>query len=282
MADTIYNIRASADGNQHSRHPAGDFVQGGGGGGGGAGTQPPLVVLPQNRFWYGDSQIRGRANGLTTSNRSAFIALWDATTTAPQTNSYDGSGGRGLQDTFLALQGAWGTSSTPRPGPEWVHFVETGGQDEPGQATPAEWGDTLEWGVRWIRAKSPNCIISTETQFSFGREGEAGRDWTNYKTELYARAQKLRNDGITVHVVDNDGRIKALQSKLGAPAVWYQPGDPLNRQYHFTDVGNLMTAMAIFWQFGYSVNDLDLSPILAEGYVTLAQANACFDVLNGV
>lgn len=283
MADTIYNIRASADGNQYSINPAGNYVPGAGGGGGG--SQPPMVVLPTNRFWYGDSQISGRANGLTRSNREAFMALWAATTTEPQNNSFSGIGGRSLLGTFQALQGAWGTSSTVRPGPEWLHFVETGSQnpnDAPGQATAAEWGNTFDSFVRWVRAKSPNCIISTETQFSFGREGEIYRDWTPYRTELYNRAQALKNDGITVHVVDNDGRIKALQSKLGAAAVWYQPGDPLNRQYHFTDVGNLMTAIAIFWQLGYSVMDLDFSTILAEGNVTLSQLNACLDVINGV
>lgn len=283
MANVTFSIRVSPNGKQHASHPAGDFGVTTGGGGGGGGTppqQPSIVILPQNRFWLGDSQIRGRANGLTVSNGSAFAALWTSTMSDPQTNTTWGIGGRSLLGHLAYIQSQWGTSTVQRPGPEWVHWVETGEQNLDGQRTPAEYQTSVLTLCRWLKQKSPNCLISCETPFSFGRESEAYRNWSAYVPALYAARDILASEDITLHVVDNNGRILALCQKLGNPAVYYVPPDP--RQYHFTDVGNLMTAMAIYWQLGYSVEDLDITPILNEGYVSLAQYTACLDVFRGV
>lgn len=246
-------------------------------------VQPARVELPADQYWLGDSQITGRAAGLAQSNQTAFHALWESFHDQSWNTSITpmAKGGRGLQGHMEALQALWGRDAEPRPGPEWVHIVESGDQNEPGQQTPRQYGDTLVTFMRWLKRASPDAIVSVETPFSFGRESvlfDEGRDWTAHRTELLARVETLKKEGIRVHVVDTDHRIRALERKLGPEAVWYQPGTPA--QYHFTEVGNLMTALTIYWHLGYDVNAINFQPILDEGMITQSQIDACLSVLN--
>lgn len=244
-------------------------------------SQPARVDLPANQYWLGDSQITGRANGLAQSNETAFHTLWASVNADPWNTSIPllAKGGRGLQGHWEALQARWGARM--RTEPEWVHIVETGDQLEPGQRTAREYGDTFEAFMRWLFKASPQVVVSIETPFSFGRESlffNEGRDWTSYRVELLDRAKKLQEEGIMVHVVDTDHRIRALERLLSPGAVWFQPGTPA--QYHFTEVGNLMTALSIYWHLGYDVNTINFQPLLEEGIITPSQIHACLTVLN--
>jgi len=245
-------------------------------------TLPPFVSLPANRYFLGDSQVSGHGVGnLTTNNWTAFNSMYITLGLGvTPNNTFNGVGGRGLYDTRLYHYGLWGASGAPRSGPEWVHFVETGGQDEPGQLTATQFGDTFEAYCRWIKLRSPNCIISTETPFSFGREAEPGRDWTLYGVEQAERIDILALDGIQVYLVDNNAGILALQNKLTPAQVWYQDGHP--SEFHFTDLGNIMTGLLMLKTFGHDIYSVDFTAILAQGNVTQSQIDKCYEVLNGV
>lgn len=273
MADVLYTIIPSANGAQHSTHPLGDFD---------ANQQPPQIAVPVNQYWYGDSQINGRGYGsLTTSNVTAFRAFWSNFFSSSVNTSIPtgGVGGRGLQATINALLSVWNQQGSGiRPGPEWVHFVETGDQNQDGQRTATDYANTVEWAIRAIRAKSPNCLISTETPFSFGREGEQWRDWTTYKTAMLERIALLNTEGFNVRVVDNDGYINALEGIIPANQIWYPAGHTY--AYHFTDVGNLMTAVGIWWTLGYDISQLNFASILAQGFVTQTHVDAILQVIN--
>lgn len=243
-------------------------------------VQPALVSLPDARFMIGDSQVLGAASGIATSSVTAFQALWAELFAGTPTYTALGGSGRELQGHIAALQANWGVSGTPRPGPDWVHIMETGNQNMDGQRTPAEYGATWVAGVQWIVSRSPNAVMSAEIPTSFGRIGEIWRDWRAYGEELRRRVAALATQGITVHLIETDSRIRALEKKLTPAVVWYPPPD--GRQYHFTEVGNLMVAMTMLWHLGYNTNALTFTSILAEGTITQAQIDACNDVLAGV
>ena len=216
-------------------------------------------------FW-GDSQTDGRApaESLCSSSPEAIESVWDGTS---PTSTYDsGAGGRSLLGTATAY-GSYGSKS----GLTWVHFQESGDQNETGQTTSAEFVATFEAFVRDIDADSPSAIISCETAFSFGREAEAHRNWDTYNTALLAKVSELAADGIPVIVADVDTKIKALQTALGDNSlVWYQTGDA--NAYHYTALGNMMVALTVWDALGYDVATLDLTGItdISSEYKTVA------------
>lgn len=244
-------------------------------------AQPSQITLPNSRLWVGDSQLLGAAPGTLTHNSVvAFNALWGTLTGVSHSDTISAVGGKGLADHRIRHEAIWGATGAPRSGPEWVHFVETGGQDEVGQFTPTQYGDTLESYVRWINTRSPNCLKSTETPTSYGRFGVAYRDWTLYAAELLHRVSVLAADGITLHVVDTNSYVLNLEEKLGYGNVWYLP--PADEQYHFKDIGNLMIAIGKLWTFGYDLSLVNFSAILSEGIITQPQIDACLDVVRGL
>lgn len=243
---------------------------------------PAFVALPSLRWFFGDSQITGWGVGTLTKNNwqafnSMYITLGLGVT--PDNRDY-GVGGRGLYGTRLAHEALWGSSGATRTVPEWVHICESGGQDEPGQLTAVQFGDTFEAYIRWIKSRSPNCIISSETAFSFGREATPGRNWYLYNSEQVERINLLAAEGITVYQVDTNAAILNLQSKLTPAQVWYQAGD--TGEYHYKDLGNLMTGLVMLKALGHNVYGIDFTSILEQGHITQYQIDKCFEVINGV
>jgi len=242
-----------------------------------------FVSLPAQRYFIGDSQITGHGVGsLTVNNWTAFNTMYMTLGLGvTPTNSDYGQGGRGLAGHRTAHEGVWGASGATRTTPEWVHWVETGGQDEAGQTSATEFGTTLESYMRWIASRSSNVIISTETQFSFGREAEFQRNWWPYLDKLREVQGILADDGIELRIVENNAYILALQNRLGPENVWY-PSSDVGHAYHFKDVGNVMTGMGMLHEFGHNVEAVNFDSIIAQGYVTAAQIDACFLALDEV
>ena len=242
----------------------------------------PFVSLPTLRWFFGDSQINGHGAGsLTVNNWIAFNTMYNTLSLGVTPDNRDfGQGGRGLLGHRTAHEGQWGATGALRTTPEWVHWVETGGQDEPGQTTLTDFGNTLESYMRWIASRSQNVIISTETQFSFGRESESGRDWWPHIQVLRDKAYILSLEGINLRIVENNAYILALQNRLGPSTVWYQAGHP--SEFHFTDVGNVMTGLGMLYTFGHNVEAINFDSIIAQGYVTSAHITACLLSLEEV
>lgn len=250
-------------------------------------SQPTLVPLHATQWWVGDSQVTGAATGLCKNNRDAVAALWPSFYNTTIAATSVAQGGRGLMDNTKAntndfghyhdIRSKWGTSVTTRPGPEWLHLVETGDQDLTGQRTATEYGDSIELFFRWVHSKSPNCLMSTETPFSFGREGEIWRDWEPYNTELKMRINRMAAEGIIVHLIEVNERVKALSNILGATTVWYPPS--ALEKYHFTAVGNLLTAVSTYYDLGHDINQINFALILAEGIINQTQIDAILQVV---
>ena len=210
------------------------------------------ITIPNRWGHYGDSQTGGRATETNAVNPyQAFLSMYVASGhTTPTSAIVDGVSGNSLAqhqaryeaDTFL---------STP-----WFHVQESGNQNLDGQRTASEWGDTFDTFMNLLHTDWPSALITYETAFSFGREGEAYRNWTSYNTELYTRVAGL---GFTVHVVDTDTYIKAADNVFGASNVWFQTGDA--KAYHYKGLGNFIVALAIFDTLGYNVAALDHSGV---------------------
>lgn len=180
--------------------------------------------------------------------------------TAPTSAIVDGRSGNSLAQHQAAYE-ADTFASTP-----WFHIQESGNQNLDGQRTASEWGDTFDTFMNLLHTDWPSALITYETAFSFGREGESYRNWTTYNTELYSRVAGL---GFTVHVVDTDSYIKAADTAIGASYVWFQAGE--TNEYHYKGLGNFIVALAIFKTLGYNVNALDHSNIAVDsGHKTTA------------
>lgn len=224
-------------------------------------SQPPdpdPIVIPTRWGFYGDSQTGGRATETPTAvnHQTAFRNIWDGSgLTAPLSTIQNGVSGRSLAGTRAEYEGNT-YASTP-----WLHVQESGDQNEDGQRTASEFGATFQSFMEKLRTDHPSALITYETAFSFGREAESYRNWTNYNTEMLARVATLQAAGNTVHVVDTDKYIKLLQSASGVtPAdVWYQNGD--SNAYHFTGVGNFCIACAMFKTLGYDLDALTYSGV---------------------
>ncbi|WP_321367889.1 hypothetical protein [uncultured Desulfuromusa sp.] len=200
-------------------------------------------------FW-GDSQTSGRApEGPCHSSPEAINTAFGA---AGQSVYRSGVGGCSLADSYARY-----LSYADRALLSWVHFQESGNQELDGQLTAAEWGATFESAMSGVAANSPGAVISYESAFSFNREADNYRDWTDYNAQLLTSVSVLAGQGITVVVCDVDAKIKLLQSALTPADVWYQSyeTDP----YHYTATGNLMVALTVLDAQGYDINSLDLS-----------------------
>lgn len=237
-----------------------------------AGPGPGKAALGLRWMFLGDSQTGGRARDEVTSHVTAFQAIWDRSFPA-QANAeahINGESGR-----FLSATASHYAGRSDRGARTWVHFQESGGQSGSGQKTAAEFGATWEAFVRRIKAESPHALISTETAFSFGREGEAGRNWDSYNIVLRQKLDALAKEGIEVRLAEVDRNIKALNAAVGARNVWFQ-ADESNR-YHYKGLGNLMVALSIFDALGYDVKALDLSGVTS---VTAADKAKCVEIIG--
>jgi hypothetical protein len=223
-------------------------------------------------MFLGDSQTSGRATGEVTSHVTAFRAIWDRSFPAQANEEVHINGESGR---ILSATAAYYGTRSDRGGRTWVHFQESGGQAGGGQGTAEEFGATWEAFVRKVKAESPSAVISTETAFSFGREGEAGRNWEPYNVVLRQKLAALAKDGIKVRLAEVDRNIKALDAAVGARNVWFQ-SDEANL-YHYKGLGNLMVALSIFDALGYDVKTLDLGGITS---VTAADKSKCVEIVS--
>jgi hypothetical protein len=229
---------------------------------------PPVDI--GNAFMFlGDSQTGGYGSGSTINPPTAFRAIWDETQTPPSSQHVNGEGGRSLVQTnaYYTLRGDKGTRTM-------VYFQESGGQEEPGQETAGEFGDTFDDFIAEIISNTPTAVIVTETAFSFGREEEDWRDWTTYNTEQAARVATWGGLGTTIYVSQVNRNILRLQEILTPGEVWFQLGE--GNDFHYKDAGNLMVALSMFDALGYDMDDLDLSGITVP---TSTQINACLQVI---
>ena len=216
-------------------------------------SQPGNAAEDIGSVWgfYGDSQTAGRAP--TESSCSSSPECIENILGGSATD-IDGLSGRSLAGSHAAYDTSGSKASLT-----WVHFQESGNQDLDGQRTVSEWGATFESSITNIASDSSGAIISYETAFSFGREVESYRDWTDYNTQLYTSVAALSGSGITVFVADVDSAIKHLQSAYTPADVWYQAGDP--NEYHYTALGNFQVAVVVLAALGYDLSSLSYSGV---------------------
>lgn len=239
------------------------------------------VAIPTNQYFFGDSQFTGHGTGICHDSIDGFRVLWPSFNSTPYNSAIPirGEGGRNLLGHFEVMQTDLGTGPTPRTGPEWIHFTETGNQDQDGQRTATEYGNTLETVLRWLKQRSPNALISFETPYTFGREGETWRNWRPNRLEAMARVAKLAAEGIDIHVIDAVPLVDRLVNFMGnVTDVWLMP--PYPAPYHFTDLGNLFIGMCMWQSFGYDVEAADYSVIIDEGIISREQIAAMIEVLK--
>jgi hypothetical protein len=248
---------------------------------------PAAPIALSNRWaFYGDSQTQGPAAAPCKSHADAFVAIWNANYTPATTVNIDGSGGQGLANHNTRYNADTHYTN------EWVHVQESGGQDEAGQLTAAQFKATFIAFMEAIYASSPSGLITYETAYSFQREAEEGRNWDPYNAAMLEAVSELaaRATPINVLVVDADAVIKRLVTALGYAVVNQQSGStPSNytvaqAPYHYTEVGNLAIALAIFKRLGYNIRTLDLSSVSTAsnvlGRVTTAHVAACIEAAD--
>lgn len=247
---------------------------------------PPLLVGVKWRF-VGDSQTGGRDTGIWKSHVEAICTIWARKypTTAPlnpyaglDTNPYrNGASGRslgGTRDHYL--------DASARLDAEWVHVQESGGQNtgDASQVTVEAFVATYLAFWRAVHAITPNARKTYETAFSFGRESALDpdfpfRDWGTRNAALVAANALLYQEGIEVILVHTDFFIKAVQSELGAAALWFQSGE--ENEFHYRGLGNLVVACATFKALGHTLTQLDLVDFTGATY---AQKQVILDKLT--
>lgn len=230
-------------------------------------VKPDTGAIPLGGDWLhvGDSQTAGRAEGSVLSPGIAFKTLWTSSFGQTPALWAKGISGQPLSATNTTYSGR-----TEKTSATWVHFQESGDQNEAGQRTATEFGATFLAMVRAVRAGSPSAVISTETAYSFQRESQQFRNWTEYNTELRAKVAELKEEGIRVIVAETDRNIKDLVAKLGFATVILPDGG------HYSGVGNLLVALSYFDALGYDVSKLNLSGVTE---VTAAHKAECLAII---
>jgi hypothetical protein len=247
---------------------------------------PPLEVGVKWGFW-GDSQTGGRDTGIWKSHVEAWCTIWARKfpTKAPSnpingldTNPFrNGVSGRSLGGTRDHYNAAG--ARTDR---DWVHAQESGGQNtgDASQVTVEAFVLTYLNFWRGVHANTPNARKTYETAFSFGRESILDpdypfRDWTTRNAALVAANAILYQEGIEVLLVHTDFFIKAVQSELGAAALWFQSGE--ENEFHYRGLGNLVVACAICKALRIPLTQLDLADFTGATY---AQKQVILDKLT--
>jgi hypothetical protein len=229
----------------------------------GSQSEPPAPIVPPAYWgWYGDSHTAGREPELTAKNpRTCFRTIWEATLTPPtavDTHYQTGVSGRRLQATLTYLLGR------THAGTPWIQIQESGDQNNDGQRTASEWGDTFQQGWIDIEAQWPGCFKTYETAHSFSpaRKAEPYRNWDAYNVELRSRVQTLAGLGITVRLIETEYYIDLLIAQLGYDAVAFP--DAHADAYHFQGIGNFCIALATFKALNYDVTTLDHSGVILD------------------
>lgn len=258
-------------------------------------NEPPVGAIELPAYWgfYGDSHTAGR--GDIPSSRSpsvVFRAIWDASGfDSPASVRVDGVGGRVLERTRLAFEGD-SFADTP-----WIHAQESGDQDNDGQRTPTEFGDTFEYFWRAVDERYPGSIKTYETAHSFRRLDEQWRDWQttlnwqdwgylsreeaiSYNAEMLRRIAILAEDDILVIPVYTAEYIDALIARIPGGYPGIEDADA----YHYNGVGNFMIALAKFKALGYDVNQLDFNAVAihSDPATDAAYKNLCVVIINSV
>lgn len=237
---------------------------------------PPAsaVILPAYWGFFGDSHTDGRASIPSSHSPSlVFRAIWQASGyTGPVDVEVNGGSGRPLAGTQDAFEGH-DFAGTP-----WIHAQESGDQNDIGQRTPEQFGDTFEAFWRAVDHRYPGSVKSYETAHSFQMKGAEYRDWQttlnwarwgysspsqaiSYNDEMLRRIQILANDGIIVHPVYTAEYIDALIARIpGGYSTIEQQTNPR----HYNGIGNFMIALAMFKGLGYDVHALDFSTVTID------------------
>lgn len=239
-----------------------------------------------HNFGYGDMDSTGAVVRPATCKTPfhAFTRIWQTKGLPGPTNPYtnirtanvyqDGQSGHSLAQTRTRYN-AWSGRTT-----RTFFALQESGSQGTGQTTATEFGNTWDSFVDAILTNTPNVILLYETAFSFRREGEAGRNWTDYNTELRARiaARNLPNQ---IFLCESDRDIKLLETAVGFKEVWFQNSDPVEANpYHFKAVGNLMIALSMFKALRYhNITLSDLADI-GTGVVSTSWQQACLDIYN--
>lgn len=237
----------------------------------------------------GDSQTEGRVPGDGTSDNpgTAFRHIYNenfGTNVTTFTNL--GQGGSSLNETT----GRYNLSSA-RTNRTWVHSQESGAQDgdSGSQNTAAKFKAVFKTHIRAIFANTPGAVISYETPFSFGREGEGEgvRNWNlTYEIALREAIEELlREEGIRVYLAEVRRNIEALQAYneggidlTGADVVWYDNAEPNSAIWaHYTALGNFMVALSMFVGLGHDPTDFTFTSITD---VTADEKTACLAIIS--
>lgn len=274
-------------------------------------TSSPPAPLDLGAFWMalGDSQTGGRWTGAAKSPEHAFYRIWQTmrasgkvttgmatpyNTITSGSNPYvSGRSGESLAEHLAHYNGV---SSGTKSNRTWIHFQESGNQDQDGQRTASEFGDTFDSKVTALRAGSPNALISTEDAFSFDRGNphtagggqgsyvnENFRAWgesnTGYNAKLRERVAYWATQGVTIPIAEVVRDIGLLQTARGKSAVWFCVYNETNFA-HYKGPGNVMIALSRFKAFNYHDIELaDLADISTDDCST-ADKEACLEVYN--
>ncbi len=275
-------------------------------------SQAP-APLDRGGFWgsLGDSQTGGRWTGAAKSPEHADYRIWQTmrasgkvtggmatpyNTITSGSNPYvSGRSGESLAE-HLAH---YNSVSVPTKSVKtWWHFQESGNQDQDGQRSASEFGDTFDDFVTAIRAGSPSARISTEDAFSFdrGNPHTAGGGQGSYTNENY-RAWGLSNSGynaelrtrvaawaaletpVIIPIAEVVRDIGLLQTAIGKSAVWFCVFNETNFA-HFKGPGNLMIALSRYKAHGYHDIDIDDLADISTDDCSLAHKEACLEVYN--
>lgn len=213
-------------------------------------------VHPGAVLWFfGDSHTAGRSGGaVSNSPANAFLALWDKNIGGSRPSSViDGTGGCSLSDSRDRYMNRENRSQA-----SYFHFQESGNQNWPGQTTAAEFKVTFKDLMRLLSTESPQALLSYETAYSFQREHQDFRNWTDWNTVLFEAVDELKTEGIGVYLCDSDRAIKAYVARLGFSSVITDDGG------HFRENGNLLIALCMYKTLGADVSNFDLSDIPEE------------------
>lgn len=220
---------------------------------------PVVQIVPPSRWYFlGDSQTAGRA--VETSAIAppvVFHTVWiDSGLAAPSYVYRNGGSGRSLANTYLHYQGQ-NIPSTP-----WVHIQESGWINDAGQETPEAYVATYETFFNDIRNEFPEALITCETSFSYRREAEAYRDWTNHNIALKAKVDQLNANGMNIILMDVDSYIELGLLEFNYADLCIPPGEA--NAHHYTGLGNFLVAMVMFKYLGYDITQLNHSSILLD------------------
>lgn len=219
---------------------------------------PSPMTIPAYWGWYGDSHTAGREPEVTANKpQTCFKIMWEASYTPAtiDTHYLNGQSGRSLANTLLRCL------SRTHAGTPWIHMQESGDQNNDGQRTASEFGETFQQGWEDVYALWPDGFFSYETAHSFSpaRKATAYRNWDTYNVELRSRITTLAGLGITVHLVETEYYIDLAIAEFGYDTVCFPDTDP--NAYHFQGLGNFIIALAQFKAYNYNVSALDHSGI---------------------